>query len=71
MGDFADTSSNLLKYCISVLFLLIEGLVLSALRKERFIALFVERFKYSDFGKSLISDCASTRNNLLKHCISS
>ena len=68
MGDFADTSSNLLKYCISVLFLLI--FVLSALRKERFIALFVERLKYSDFGKSLISDCASTRNNLLKHCIS-
>ena len=40
------------------------------LRKELFIAPFVERFKYSDFEKVLIRDCVSARNDLLKHCIS-
>ena len=63
---FASNWKNLLKHCISADFWLIEALVQSGLRKEMLTAPFVERFKYSDFEKVLIRDCASTRNNLLK-----
>ena len=45
MRDFASTWSNVLKHCISAEIWLIEALVQSALRKELFIALLVERFK--------------------------
>ena len=71
MRQFACTWSNLLKNCISADFLLIVVLVQSALRKELFIALFVERINtVTDFGKVLMRDFASTWSNLLKHCIS-
>ena len=50
--NFASTWKNLLKYCIFVDFLLIEGCVQSALRKERHIAPFVEHFKIATLGRS-------------------
>ena len=67
---FASNWNNFLKHFISGDFWLREALVQSALRKELFIPPFVKRFKYSNIGKFLIRDCASTRNNLPKHCIS-
>ena len=42
-----------------------EDYVQGTLRKELYIAPFVERF-----GKVLLMNFASTLNNLLKHCIS-
>ena len=51
MGDFAGTWSNLLKHFISVKFLLIEGYVQGALRKEVFIAPFIGRFNTPTLGK--------------------
>ena len=52
MTDFASTWSNLPKHLITAEFLLIESVVQSALRKELFIAPFVERFKTATLGKS-------------------
>ena len=51
MKDFASTWSNLLKHCIFVKFLLTEVYVQGALRKELFIAPFLERFNTSLLGK--------------------
>ena len=50
--NFACTWKNLLKYCISVDFLLIEGYAQGALRKELHIAPFVEHFKIATLGRS-------------------
>ena len=49
--NFASTWQKLLKYCISAEFLLVEGYVQGALRKELHIDPFVERFKTATFGK--------------------
>ena len=49
---FASVWNNLLKHCISVDFLLLEGYVQGALRNELCIAPFVERFKTATLGKS-------------------
>ena len=49
--NFARTWNNLLKCCISVNFLLMEGYAQGNLRKELRIAHFVERFKISTLGK--------------------
>ena len=49
--NVASTWNKLLKYCISVDFLLIKGYLQSALRKELRIVLFVERFKTTALGK--------------------
>ena len=49
---FASTSNNLLKHCISAEFLLMEGYVQGALRKEPRIAPFVERFKTATLGRA-------------------
>ena len=49
--NFVSTSNNLLKHCISNEFLLMEGYVQGALRKELHIAPFVERFKTTTLGK--------------------
>ena len=43
--NFASTWNNLLKYCISVNFLLIEDYAQGFLRKELHIVPLVERFK--------------------------
>ena len=50
--NFASARNNLLKYCISANFLLIEGYVQGALRKELLIAPSVERFKTASLGRS-------------------
>ena len=51
--NFANTWKNLVKNCISVEFLLIEGYYVHGdLRKELHIALFVERFKIAPLGRS-------------------
>ena len=50
--SFASICNNLLKYCISVDFLLIEGYVQGPLRKELHIVLFVELFKIATLGRS-------------------
>ena len=50
--NFASTWNKLLKYCISAKFLLMEGYVQGALRKEMHIAPFVERFKTVALGNS-------------------
>ena len=71
--NFASTWNNLHKHCISNEFLLVEGYVQGAIRTELHIAPFVERFKTSVFlllWEVLLINFASTRNNLLKHCIS-
>ena len=52
MRDFASTWSNLLKHCISADFLLTVALVQSTLRKELFIAPFIERINTATLGKS-------------------
>ena len=52
LKNFASTWNNLLKHCISNEFLLMEGYVQAALRKELRIAPFVERFKTTTLGKS-------------------
>ena len=52
MINFARTCNKLLKHCISNEFLLIEGYVQGAIRKELHIAPFVERFKITTLGKS-------------------
>ena len=52
MRDCASTRSNLLKHCISVEFLSIEAVVQNALRKELFIAPFIERINTATLGKS-------------------
>ena len=51
MRDFSSTWNKLVKLSISVEFLLIEGYAQVALRKELFIAPFVERFKTTPLGK--------------------
>ena len=50
--NFVSTWNNLRKYCISVNFLLIEGYVQGALRKELCIAPSVECFKTPTLGRS-------------------
>ena len=50
--NFVSTWNNLRKYCISVNFLLIEGYVQGALRKELRIAPSVEFFKTPTLGRS-------------------
>ena len=50
--SFASTWNNLLKYWISFGFLLMEGFVQGALRKELHIASFVECFKTATLGRS-------------------
>ena len=50
--EFASTWNNLLKYCLSVNFLLIEVYAQSALRKELHISPFVEHFKIASLGRS-------------------
>ena len=52
MGDFASTWNNLLKHYISAEFLLMEGYVHGALRKELLTGGFVDRFKRATLGKS-------------------
>ena len=49
---FASTCNNLLKHCISVEFMLMEGYVQGALRKKQHIASFIERFKAATLGRS-------------------
>ena len=49
---FASTWNKLFKHCISVEFLLVEGYLKGALRKELRIAPFVERFKTATLGMS-------------------
>ena len=50
--NFASTWKKLLKHCISANFLLIEGYVQAALRKNLRIAPFEERFKRATLGRS-------------------
>ena len=50
--NFASAWNKLFKHCISVEFLLMEGYVQGALRKELFIVPFIERFKTSNLGRS-------------------
>ena len=49
--NFASTWNNLLKYCISVNFLLIEDYAQGFLRKELHIVPLVERFKIATLGR--------------------
>ena len=49
---FSSTRIKIFKHCISVEFLLVEGYVQGALRKELCIAPFVERFKTAILGRS-------------------
>ena len=49
---FASNWNHLLKHFISVKFLLVEGYLQGALRKEPRIAPFVERFKTASLGRS-------------------
>ena len=49
---FASAWNHLPKHCISVEFLLVEGYLQSAIRKELRIASFVERFKTASSGRS-------------------
>ena len=49
---FARTWYNLLKYCISAEFMLMEGYVQGALRKKHHIASFIERLKTATLGRS-------------------
>ena len=50
--NFASTWNNLLKHWISAEFFLMEGYLQGALRKELYIAPFVERFKTLTLGRS-------------------
>ena len=50
--SFASTWYKLLKHCISVKFLLVEGYLQGALRKELPIAPFVEHLKTATPGKT-------------------
>ena len=47
---FASNWNKFFKHYISVEFLLVEGYVKGALRKELYIAPFVERFKTATLG---------------------
>ena len=49
---FASTWNHLQKYCISVEFLLVEGYLQGALRKELHIASLVECFNIATLGRS-------------------
>ena len=78
---FASTWNHLLKHCIFVEFLLVEGYMQGALRKELRIAPFVESFETASLGRSywwilpvlktVLMNFASTWNNLFKDWISS
>ena len=48
---FASIWNSLLKYCIFVVLLLMEGYVQGALRKNLRIAPFAERFKTATLGR--------------------
>ena len=61
--NFASTWNNLLKYCISVDFLLMEVYVQVPLRKELHIAPFVEPLKQL-LSEGLADEFASTWNKL-------
>ena len=50
--NFASSWNKLLKHCISANFLLMEGYVQAALRKDLRIAPFVKRFKRATLGRS-------------------
>ena len=49
--NFASSWNNLLKYCISADFLLMEGYEQGALRKKLHVDPFVERFKTATLRK--------------------
>ena len=49
---FASTWNHLQKHYISAEFLLVEGYLQGALRKELCIAPFIEHFKTASLGKS-------------------
>ena len=58
----------MLKHCVVADFLLIEGYVQGALRKELHIAPFLERFK-KNYRKVLLINFVRIWHNLLSHCI--
>ena len=49
---FASTWNHLQKHCVSAEFLLVEGYLQGALRKELRIVSFAERFKTASLGMS-------------------
>ena len=70
MINFTQALSNRLKHCISAKFLLMEGYVKGALRKELHITPFVECFKTTTlkcFTDSFYQYL--DQNKMLKHCI--
>ena len=67
---YTITQRNLLKHCISLEFLLLEGQVQVALRKALLIATGVEDFKTIYLGKLFLGNCSVTWNSLPKYCIS-
>ena len=50
--NFAGTWNKLFRHCISVEFLLVEGYVQGAVRKEMFIASFIVSFKNATLATS-------------------
>ena len=69
LRDFANSWNNLLKHCTSAEYLLIQGYVQGALRKELFIAPFVEHFKITTLGKSQWLHLSMLQTKMTKHCI--
>ena len=69
LGMSQDNWDNLLKHCISVKFLLMEGYAHGDLRKELRIAPFVEGTFSNYFGKVPLITCINTSNKMPKHCI--
>ena len=59
----------MLKHCISAKFLLMEGYVKGALRKELLIDPFVEHFKTTTLGMSQRQHLSILRTKMTKHCI--
>ena len=49
--SFASTWNKLFRHCISVEFLLVEGHVQGAVRKEMFIASFIVSFKNATLAR--------------------
>ena len=50
--NFVSTWNKLFRHCISVEFLLVEGYVQGAVRKEMFIASFTVSFKNATLARS-------------------
>ena len=69
LRGFANSWNNSFKHCTSAEHLLKQGYVQGALRKELFIAPFIEHFIITTLGKAQWLHLSMLQTKMTKHCI--